>query len=166
MPPAFLTTARLDLRPHAPGDEAYLVALNADPEVVRYTGDVAFADPAAAAAVVASLAAQFAQRRLGRLVAVDRATGQPIGWCGLKWHEGVGAADLGFRLHRAEWGRGYATEAGRACLDHADTIGMSVFAQCMPANVGSVRVLEKLGFIRASAPDADGFAKFVRAAHT
>jgi RimJ/RimL family protein N-acetyltransferase len=55
---------------------------------------------------------------------------------------------FGFHLRPEYWGRGYATEAGRAVIRHAFT-NLSVralFAGHHPANPASPRVLEKLGF--------------------
>jgi ribosomal-protein-alanine N-acetyltransferase len=162
MPPDLPSTDRLILRPHTVEDAAYLMALNADPEVVRYTGDGPFASLEGAAVVATSLARQYAERRLGRFVVVERRSGRAIGWCGLRWHDDEGAADLGFRLSRDRWGEGFATEAARACLTYGDALGIGIFARAMPANAASVRVLHKLGFREtASAPDG-GFIGFER----
>ncbi len=160
MTAALLTTPRLLLRPHAPEDVDFMVRLNADFEVVRYTGDVAFEDPSEALAVIRSLQAQYAERRMGRLVAIERETGQPVGWCGLKWHADEGVADLGYRFLRDRWGRGYATEASEACIRFGfiDLDLPMLIARVVPANVGSVRVLEKLGFSRIGPTDCEGMA--------
>ena len=157
-----ITTSRLLLRPHEEADVPFMVALNADPEVVRYTGDVAFIDTAEAAAIIASLRRQFAERRLGRLVVIERASGERLGWCGLKWHEDEQGVDLGFRFFRAQWGKGYATESGAACLRWlADNTAIrKVFAHAMPENIGSVRVLQKLGFVAVGPLLDDGFQRF------
>ena len=125
-----------------------MMRLNADPEVVRYTGDTAFTDEAEAAAIVAALQAQYAERRMGRFIVLERDTGAPVGWCGLRGLAAEGAADLGYRCLQARWGRGYATEAGAACVRYGfEVLGLDhLIAQVMPENVASARVLEKLGF--------------------
>jgi len=77
-----------------------------------------------------------------------RSTGQLIGNCGVR-KETVTAqeADIGYELDPAYWGRGYATEAARAVLH----FGFSqlklhrISAWCVAENLGSARVLEKLG---------------------
>ncbi|MEL6341755.1 MAG: GNAT family N-acetyltransferase [Myxococcota bacterium] len=159
---ALLTTPRLLLRPHHLSDVPFMVRLNDDPDVVRYTGDVAFEDPSEAVAVVRSLQRQFAARRMGRLIAIERATGEPVGWCGLKFREDEGVVDLGYRFLKDRWGRGYATEAGQACVRYGfDDLGLaSMIAEVVPENKGSVRVLEKLGFRRIgpSPNQCNGFA--------
>ena len=160
MPDTLLRTARLTLRPHRLEDVTFMVRLNADPECVHYTGDVAFDDPSLALAVVAALQAQYAERRMGRLVVIEQETGEPVGWCGLKWHPDDGEADLGYRFLRSRWGRGYATEASRACIQYGfeDLDLPCLIARVVPANVASVRVLEKLGFVRIGPTDCEGMA--------
>ena len=126
---AVLSTPRLWLGPHGPDDAPFLVQLNQDPEVVRYTGDEAFSSVDEAMAVVQSLIEQWQARQLGRLLVVERSSKRPVGWCGLKWSESEQGVDLGFRFLRSVWGRGYATEAGQACLVEADRRGLFVFAK-------------------------------------
>jgi ribosomal-protein-alanine N-acetyltransferase len=55
--------------------------------------------------------------------------------------------ELGYVFNRAYWSRGYATEAGSALLDFGfRTLGLHrIAATCHPDNLGSARVLEKLG---------------------
>lgn len=155
--PIPLQTARLLLRPHAPGDAPFMVRLNADPACVRYTGDTAFGHVSEAEAVVAALQRQWAERRMGRFMVVERDTGEPVGWCGLKWHDDAQEVDLGYRFVQDRWGRGYATESSRACIAYAwGPLGLDrLVARAMPENGASVRVLEKLGF-RFTGAEVDG----------
>ncbi|MFK7927061.1 MAG: GNAT family N-acetyltransferase [Myxococcota bacterium] len=158
---AVLTTSRLWLRPLELSDAAFLVRLNADPLVVRFTGDVPFATLEHAEVVVRELHVQWRDRGLGRLGVVERRSERLIGWCGLKWHESEEAVDLGFRFLRSVWGQGFATEAGAACLARAQERGLRVFARADLRNAASVRVLEKLAFHQdISGIDAEGFARF------
>ncbi len=59
-------------------------------------------------------------------------------------------AEIGYALAHAEWGRGYAPEAAREVLRCAfDTLSFNrVEAYCVPENVASIRVLEKIGMWR------------------
>ena len=145
-PPVILATARMDLTEMLPSDAPEAFALNADPEVVRYTGDGPFASVEAARDFLAA----YPDYRLygyGRWALRRREDGVLLGWCGLKYHPGTGETDLGYRLHRRYWGQGYATEAGRACLDYGFwKLGLRrIVAQVMAANLASIRVLEKCG---------------------
>lgn len=147
---ALLQTERLLLRPHRPEDAPFMVTLNADPAVTRYTGDAPFSGPAAAMPVIAALRAEWDAHRTGRLVVVERSTGAPVGFCGLKMEPEGGCADLGYRFLQSRWGRGYATEAGGACVRYGfEVLGLArLVARVIPENTGSVRVLQKLGFQR------------------
>lgn len=121
-----METERLLLRPAEPSDVDDLRALDADPEVMRFLGT----DGANSADLVG---------REGYWVGIERATGDFVGWFGL-------VDELGYRIRRDKWGRGYATEGAKAVLRKAFADGRErVTAQTMAVNAGSRRVLEKLG---------------------
>jgi len=162
MEDAFLVTERLYLRPHRPDDVPFMMRLNADPEVIRYTGEGALESTEQAEAIIEALQKQFQSRQLGRLVVCERQTGEPLGWCGLKWYEEEGGVDLGYRFLRSAWGKGYATEASKACLRWAATQkGLDyIFAHAFEANIASCRVLEKVGFQRSGKADEQGILRF------
>jgi ribosomal-protein-alanine N-acetyltransferase len=80
----------------------------------------------------------------------EKSTGQVIGYCGLSRFPDVGGfpeTEIGYRLARPHWRRGFATEAARAALDHAfGTLSLPrLIALIDPANVASIRVAEKIG---------------------
>jgi RimJ/RimL family protein N-acetyltransferase len=143
-----LRTPDLLLRPIAPSDRADLVALEADPLVMRYLNggqkvpheglpDADFLTPRGYEPEV--MAAQHAQ------------DGSFVGWFAL-FDDGIveaqRTAEIGYRLARPFWGRGYATQ-GVLALAHAafDTLGFTrIRAETMAANTASRRVLEKAGF--------------------
>jgi len=79
-----------------------------------------------------------------------KATGEPVGMCGLLQRETLDAPDLGYAFLERHHGQGYATEAARATLDHASRdLGLTrVLAFTGPANAASQRVLEKVGMRR------------------
>ncbi len=153
-----LRTRRFGLRPHRLEDVPFMVSLNSDPEVVRYTGDVPFERDEQAEQVIRSLMRQYEERKMGRFVVVDLETGERVGWCGLRWFPEERFVDLGYRLFRAHWGRGIATETGQACLDYGfGALGLErIVAYADADNVASVRVLGKLGFSRLGTSTALG----------
>lgn len=57
--------------------------------------------------------------------------------------------DFGFMLRRDCWGKGFATEASRAFIDHAfrNTAATELHADADPRNTASLRVLDRLGFV-------------------
>lgn len=75
-----------------------------------------------------------------------------VGVCGLMCRSDLPGPDLAYALLPDYWGRGYAEEAARACLDHArDALRLdAVYAICTQDNAASIRLLLKLGF------EADG----------
>lgn len=59
------------------------------------------------------------------------------------------AAEMGYILHRAYWGQGYAQEACRAAMAQAFAAGVHrIYAECDPENIRSWKLLERLGFNR------------------
>lgn len=84
---------------------------------------------------------------------VDRATDAVVGFAGAQpWpHEWgpAGEIEIGWRLGRASWGRGYATVAARAALERARAAGISrVVAMVDARNERSIAVTERLGMRR------------------
>lgn len=57
----------------------------------------------------------------GHNVLIERTTGKPVGMCGLLIQEvdGINELEIGYSLHPAFWGKGYASEAARKCLNFA-----------------------------------------------
>lgn len=145
-----ISTPRLILRPHRPEDTEFMVALNSDPEVVRYVGADSV-DLEQAREIVSRLRREFEDRRLGRFLVIEKATNEKIGWCGLKWIEERRCVDLGYRLRRDRWAKGYATEAALAARDYGfKTLGLEeIWARAAQENTRSIHVLEKLGMTRA-----------------
>jgi len=82
-----------------------------------------------------------------------RESGEFVGRGGLEHDGGLGALDLGYSLLPQWWGKGLATEAGRAFIREAFTElhAELVVAVMMPGNTRSIRVAERLGFV----PDRD-----------
>jgi RimJ/RimL family protein N-acetyltransferase len=95
----------------------------------------------------------------GFVAAIDRATGQLVGWfqCQLA-DDGSGELELGYRLRPDAWGRGLATEGAAALL--ADALRRPevtrVFAHALQSNPASLRVMEKIGMTYARAWDYKG----------
>ncbi|MEU5782443.1 GNAT family N-acetyltransferase [Micromonospora lupini] len=142
-------TERLRLRRLTVADVDAFVELDSDPEVMRFlTGGVATPRAAVRDEQVPRLLAQYERHPgLGRWAALDRASGDFLGWFALDPSEDGTEAELGYRLRRSTWGRGLATEGSRALVRYAfDTVGVRrVWAQTMAVNERSRRVLVKAG---------------------
>ena len=155
LPPVTLETDRLILRPFAPSDEAAYRAIRAKPEVVRFLagGEAAAGQADETAAVIVSwLSDVWAEPpHYGPWAVVEKASGALIGHLGLRYlpDEG-GVTELLYMLDNAHWGKGYATEGGRAALQFGfDTLGLDEIAGfVLPENAASIAVLDRLGFTR------------------
>ena len=84
--------------------------------------------------------------------------------CGLaEFSHGIDGIELAYRLRQDRWGRGYATEAGRAAVEYSFTVLKldRLIAAVEPANVASVHVLEKCGFTRVNRGPVAGKDAFI-----
>ena len=174
----FHTTHRLTLRRFTVADEDNLFELNSDPEVMRFLNG---GQPTPRAEVRTRIIPTFLGyyerfEGLGFWAAEETATGQFLGWFHFRpplpdadsspgWDE-EGVAELGYRLCRSAWGKGYATEGSRALIGKGFTeLGVQrVVAETVAGNRGSRRVLEKSGLIQVAtlagtAPDPAGGAE-------
>ena len=147
----FLETERLLLRRFTGADAGDLHALDGDPEVMRFLDD---GRPKSREVVETETLPTFLRSYerfagLGVWAAVERSTGGFLGWFALHSPEGVGPeeVELGYRLRRSAWGKGYATEGSRALIRKAfsELGARRVFAETMAVNTASRRVMEKAG---------------------
>jgi RimJ/RimL family protein N-acetyltransferase len=147
----FVQTERLTLRRFTPDDVENLVDLDADPEVMRYIngGRATPREEIEREELPAFLAYYARSDGYGFWAAVEKATGDFIGWFHLRPRadEAADEPELGYRLRRSAWGKGYATEGSRALIEKAFTdLGAErVWAETMVVNTASHRVMEKAG---------------------
>ena len=147
----YLETERLVLRRFTEGDAGLLVELDGDPEVMRYlSGGSATPREVIEREVLPRFLASYGRAvGFGTWAAVEKGSGEFVGWFGFNLHEEVGPGEvsLGYRLRRAVWGKGYATEGARALLDKGFAVlgARRVYAETYEFNRASRRVMEKLG---------------------
>lgn len=141
------TTDRLIIRLQTYEDAPFLVELNSDPDVVRYTGNGPLANELEARKLLEELVfPQWQKYKMGRFT-VTLKDGTPLGWNGLKFHPETNEVDIGYRFMKKYWGKGYATESSRAVLDYGfKTLKLDrIIATAMPENTDSLKVMQKLG---------------------
>jgi RimJ/RimL family protein N-acetyltransferase len=154
-----LRTARLLLRPWRDADVPAFVRMSADPAVMEFLPDLP--DRAAAEAWVARVREHWRRQGFGYWVVARPGADELVGVVGLARvaYEAhfTPAVEIAWRLARAHWGRGYATEAARAALDYGfGRLGLDqIVAVTVPANWRSRRVMERLGMTRAPGEDFD-----------
>ena len=141
-----LETPRLLLREMDVGDLDFIASLLADPEVMRFFPKTYSREEAAA--WVRRQQERYARDGYGYWLALEKATGAPVGQAGLIALEVDGAPELGigYIIGGSYWRRGLATEAAAACRDHAFArLGKArVITLIRPENAPSLGVAAKL----------------------
>lgn len=140
-------TKRLILRKMEISDAAFFFELNSNPNVTKHTGDAAFNDLKEAEAITQYVISQYEKYGFGRWLVIEKATRQPIGWCGLKYHEDLKMVDLGYRFLEEKWGKGYATESSIASLYYGfENLNLTkITGRASVDNTASINVFKKLG---------------------
>lgn len=151
---AVLQTTRLTLSPCRPGDRADFIDLERDPQVMRflnggYAVDRETADPNATFLMPTGTEPYVWTAR-------RTADGVFVGWFCL-WPESETLAELGYRLRRAEWGQGLASEGASALVSwgFAHASYQKIVATTMAVNHASRRVMEKIGMRHARTVSGD-----------
>jgi [ribosomal protein S5]-alanine N-acetyltransferase len=147
---AVIQTERLAMRDFVPEDFASVHAYGSDPEVTRYT---AFGPN------TPEVTTEFLQRACAEasgpertnfsFAAIHRPTNQLIGSCGLMRSDANGPQyGFGYVLHRDWWRRGFGREMAGALVEFGfrELGAHRLWAQVFVGNVGSARIIERLGF--------------------
>ncbi len=158
-----LETERLSLQHLTAGDAEFLIELLNDPSFIRNIGDRGVRTVQDAQAYVQNgPAASYAKNGFGLDLVILKDTGEPIGICGLIKRPTLDDVDIGYAYLPRYWSKGYAVEAASAVKQYAqDVIGLKrLVAIVDPLNLGSIRVLEKIGFtfekmVKLSADDIE-----------
>jgi ribosomal-protein-alanine N-acetyltransferase len=150
--PFELVSLMLRLRDYRPDDAEAVQRFASDPEVVEHLpfGPNELADTKAFLRRAIE-SAQAVPRRSFEVALTDRATGELVGGIRLGVQSDVHRdASIGYILRRDLWGKGLVTEAASALVAFGFTqLGMHrIWATCAVDNIGSRRVLEKLGMTR------------------
>jgi RimJ/RimL family protein N-acetyltransferase len=146
----WLTTGRLGLHRLSSADLEWLTNLETDPDVMRHLGGSKLASEVDEMLRVRVLEYYDAHPGLGIWKTVERSTNLPVGIHILNHIQGESVVQVGFVLFRSAWGRGYATEMGRALVRHAfGTLGLPWIAGITTlGNEASQRALQKIGLRR------------------
>jgi RimJ/RimL family protein N-acetyltransferase len=147
----FLETERLTLRRFTADDVDLLVDLDSDPEVMFWItgGRTTSREEIETDYLPAFLAYYEKYEGFGFWAAIERSTGQFLGWFHFRPAPGHpdDEPELGYRLRRSTWGKGYASEGSVALIDRGfRDFGVGrVLAETMAVNTASRRVMEKAG---------------------
>lgn len=148
-----IETERLILRDMRESDLEGMFELDSDPMVHKYLGNKPVKTKAESIKVIHGVLRQYQDRGIGRWVVTEKESGNFIGWSGLRLNTEYNMNgftkyyDVGYRLIPKYWGKGYATESGKAAVEYAfKTMKLSrLYATTEINNQASHNVLLKIG---------------------
>lgn len=151
----YLETERLILRDLLETDVDGIFELDSDPLVHKYLGNNPIKTKEKAKEIIQFVRQQYDNLGIGRFAAVEKTTGEFIGWSGLKLNTGEKEAlngkqhfyDIGYRFIPRYWGKGYATESSIKILEFGFN-SLNIDTICGAAeveNIASNKVLQKIG---------------------
>ena len=147
-----IETERLILRELQVGDLQAWFEMDSNPEVHKYLGNQPVKSIAQIEKAFQSIQQQYAENGIGRWATIEKKTGEFIGWSGLKFrtdeeNNHINFYDVGYRLDKKYWGKGYATESCKAALEYGFTNlnTKEIIGAAHEENKSSRRVLEKCG---------------------
>lgn len=151
----FAETERLILRELMPSDIEGMFELDSNPEVHKYLGNEPVKSREEIEEVIDYIRQQYKDRGIGRWAAIEKASGDFIGWSGLKLNIGEKDMlngkqhfyDIGYRFIPRYWGKGYATESALVALDYGFKVKQyeTITGIALIDNIGSNKVLRKIG---------------------
>jgi RimJ/RimL family protein N-acetyltransferase len=154
MKPYLFTSGRLGFRNWEAADLNCFSELNADPRVMEFFPSTL--KRSESKALMARLQNQFAEKGYTYFSTEVKKTGKWIGFIGLSYQDYPAdftpAVDIGWRLIPEAWGKGYASEGARRCLDYAfETRSLDrIVSVCPRSNTNSERVMKRIGMQRQS----------------
>lgn len=159
----FAETERLILRELVEFDAEGMFEMDGDPKVHLYLGNNPVKSIAECETAIELIRKQYIENGIGRWAVIEKATGNFVGWSGLKLirettNNHIDYYDLGYRFSKRFWGKGYATETAIAARDYGfnelklnEIIGIADID-----NLGSIHVLEKVGLKKLNIFDYQG----------
>ena len=146
-----IETERLLMRGWRDGDLEPYARMCADPEVMRFIGHGSALTREGSREQISRFLRHWEERGFGLWALEEKTGGTFVGFAGLAhqedWAEGGHKTEVGWRLDRAFWGRGLATEAAKASVAYGlEKVGLErIISIIQPENTASRRVAEKAG---------------------
>lgn len=147
-----LETDRLLLRPLEMGDAEAMFLLDSNPNVHKFLGNHPVKSIDESINYIKNLQNQYKTNGIGRFAVILKDSGKFIGWCGIKFitepeNDHVNFYEIGYRFLEEYWGNGYAYESAKAWYSFAfkELKVETLYASAHTDNIGSRRILEKLG---------------------
>ncbi|RKR11308.1 RimJ/RimL family protein N-acetyltransferase [Flavobacterium sp. 90] len=147
-----IETERLLLREIQMSDVDGMFELDSNPNVHLFVGNKPVKNIEESIDYVKNVQQQYKDFGIGRYAVILKETNEFLGWSGIKFitneiNNHKDFYEIGYRFIEKHWGKGYATEAGKAFIDHAFNVMKvdAVYAYADAGNENSRRILEKLG---------------------
>ena len=150
----YIETDRLILRDILDSDLEGMFQLDSNPIVHKYLGNKPVKTRKEIKDVIAFIQQQYKERGIGRWAAIEKSSGDFIGWSGLKLNmkdeelnNKVNFYDVGYRFIPRYWGKKYATESALAALEYGfNTMNLkTIVGAAEEENIASNKVLQKIG---------------------
>ena len=151
----YIETKQLILRRIEDSDVEGIFELDSNPLVHKYLGEKPITTKNQAEKIVQFIQKQYKELGVGRFVAIEKSSGNFIGWSGLKLNTGIREElngkqnfyDIGYRLIPKFWGKGYATESSIEMLKYGfDKLNIdTIVGAAEVENIASNSVLKKIG---------------------
>lgn len=156
-------TDRIILRHFEMRDAEALFQLDSDPEVLTYLHIPPVTSIEAVKNTIRRVQREYESNGTARLIVQEKATGEVMGWAGLKYIRTpinglVNFHDVGYRFRKEFWGKGYATESAIASLDYGfNDLGLSeIYAMADVNHIVSNKILTKIGMTQTNVFDYEG----------
>lgn len=150
-----IETERLILRDLYNEDAQSIYELDSDPEVHKFLGKKPIKSLDEAVEIIEFINLQYQENGIGRWAVIDKESKNFIGWSGFKFittpiNGRKNYYDLGYRFIRKFWGKGFASESAKACLNYGfkKMNQKQFFAMADKKNLASNKILEKIGMIK------------------
>jgi ribosomal-protein-alanine N-acetyltransferase len=147
-----IETERLLLRELELSDIEGMFELDSNPNVHTFVGKKPVKTIEESSAMIENIQQQYAIYGTGRWAVILKETNEFLGWSGIKFitneiNNHKDFYEIGYRFIEKHWGKGYATEAGKAFMDYAfnEIKAEAVYANADKGNENSRKILEKLG---------------------
>lgn len=151
--PIHIETSRLTLREFKKGDIHSLFQLDSNPIVHKYLGNKPIKDITESQKYIEDCQEKYRSYGICRLAVIEKESDAFIGWSGLRFiddytfNDKTNFYDVGYRLKPEFWGKGYATEAGKASVDFGfNTLNIeAIYGITELNNIASHKALLRIG---------------------
>ncbi|MCK5536437.1 MAG: GNAT family N-acetyltransferase [Bacteroidales bacterium] len=157
-----IETERLILREFTMNDFEAVYEFGSNIEVQRYTGDKIIESLSSAKELIKNVWFEdYKKYGYGRWAVIYKPENKIIGFAGLKYLPEINETDIGFRFLPKYWNKGIATEASLIIIKYGfEKLGLDkIIGIAMPENIGSCKVLERIGLKLHKIDDYDGDGK-------